>query len=79
VYINQAALDLAPSSGIQRKLILGFVRSLANAPFTKGDFSERDDSGREVQVKVIGGYAVTYWSDHAVSEVKVTHIKPADR
>jgi hypothetical protein len=29
--------------------------------------------------KVIGRYALTFWADHAVSEIKVTHIKLADQ
>jgi hypothetical protein len=79
VYINQAALDSAPRSGSQRVMLMRFIGSLADNPFAVGDFSERDDAGRTVQIKVIGRYAVTFWADHAVSEIKVTHVKPADK
>ncbi len=78
IYINQKALASAPKSGNQRSLVMGFICSLAENPFLTGDFSETDHAGRNVQVKVVGRYAVTFWTDHAVSEVKVTHIKPAD-
>lgn len=79
VYINQAALDSAPKSGTQRKLVMDFVRSLAENPNFTGDFSEKDDTDRTLYVKVVGRFAVTFWADHAVCEVKVTHIKPADK
>jgi hypothetical protein len=79
IYINEAVLASAPHSGIQREGIMNFVRSLAENPNIAGDFSEKDEANRTVQVKIIGRYAVTFWADHAVSEIKVTHIKPADQ
>ena len=79
VYINQAALDSAPRSGNQQRMVMRFVRSLAENPFTNGDFSEKDDADRPVQVKVVGHFAITFWANHADCEVKVTHIKPADK
>jgi hypothetical protein len=79
VYINQAALDSAPHSGSQRKMVMRFIGSLADNPFTAGDFSEKDNVGRTVQIKLVERYAVTFWADHAVCEIKITHIKPADK
>jgi hypothetical protein len=79
VYINQEALVSAPRSGAQRKAVMAFIRSLADEPYRSGDFAERDEVGRAVQVKIVGRFAVTYWADHPVLEVKVTHIKPADK
>jgi hypothetical protein len=32
----------------------------------------------EVTNSETAGYAVTFWADHAVSEIKVTHIRLAD-
>ena len=55
-----------------------FARSLADNPFTTGDFAEKNDAGRAVQIKVLGRFAITFWAGHADSEVKLTHIKPAD-
>jgi hypothetical protein len=79
VYINQEALFSAPRAGRHRQTVMDFIRSLASDPFKTGDFSEKDETGRTVWVKVIGRNAITYWADHAVSEVKVTHIQPADK
>lgn len=58
---------------------MDFISSLADDPFRKGDFSEKDEVGRTVWVKIVDRYAVTFWADHAVEEVKATHIKKADR
>ena len=79
VYINQEVLISAPRSGSQRQQIMAFIFSPATNPNCAGDFSEKDRVGRTVQVKVAGRFAITFWADHAVSEAKVTHIKPADR
>ena len=79
IYINEAALASAPQSGSQRQHVFKFVRSLAENPHSPGDFSEKDNDGRTIQVKVVGRYAVTFWADHAVSEIKITHIKLADK
>jgi len=79
VYINQEALDSAPRSGPPRQAVMDFIRSLAADPYCSGDFAEKDEVGRTVYVKIVGRYAVTFWPDHPVSEVKVTHIKPADK
>ena len=79
VFINEQALAAAPRSAMQQQKLMAFIRSLADNPNTNGDFTEKDQASRIVQVKVIGRYAVTFWADHAVSEVKVTHIKSADK
>lgn len=79
IYINEAALASAPRSGIQREKIMDFIRSLAEDPDARGDFPEKDEASRTVQVKIIGRFAVTFWADHAASEIKITHIKPADQ
>ena len=79
IYINEAALVFAPNSGKQREHLIDFIRSLAQQPNTHGDFSEKDEVNRTVQVKIIDRYAVTFWADHAVMEIKITHIRPADQ
>jgi len=79
VFISELALGTAPKSGKQRELVMKFVRYLADNPNTPGDFTEQDQASRVLQVKVIGSFAVTYWADHAVCEIKVTHIKSADK
>ena len=79
VFINEQALAAAPRSGTQLESVMRFIRALADNPNTAGDFTEKDNVNRVLQVKIIGRYAVTFWADHAVSEIKVTHIKSADK
>jgi hypothetical protein len=79
IYINEAALSSTPRSGAQREAVMRFIRSLAQSPNTSGDFSEVDKMNRTVQVKIVGRYAITYWADHPVLEIKVTHIECADK
>ena len=62
-----------------RARILDFIDSLADIPHQVGDYEEPDKDGRPVQIKIIGAYALTFWADHAVKEVRVTHIDRADR
>ena len=62
----------------QRKKIAEFFEDLKVSPETPGDYSEKADSGRQFQTKVIGKWAVTYWTDHPVKEVKVEKLARAD-
>jgi hypothetical protein len=78
-FINEQALAAAPRAGMQREAVMKFIRSLADNPNTSGDFTEKDNADRNAQVKVIGRHAITFWADHAVSEIKVTHIRLADK
>lgn len=57
---------------------MNFVRLLSNEPLTKGDFSNRDESQRELQVKIVGDYAVTYWVDEPAKAVMIVGISHAD-
>ena len=44
-----------------------------------GDYVERDEIGRPIQVLVVGRFALWFWSDHAVKEVKVLDLTSAGR
>ena len=78
VLVSIEILKLERPSRQDRDAILSFLESLEADPTKRGDYSERDDSGRTVWIKVIGKYALTFWADHAVCEVKVTRIEKAD-
>ena len=79
VFIHEQALAAVPKSVATAREVMAFIRRLADNPNTQGDFSEQDETGRAIQVKIVGRYAVTFWPDHSVCEVKVTHIKAADK
>lgn len=61
VFINEQALAAAPRSGTQLESVMRFIRALADNPNTAGDFTEKDNANRVLQVKIIGRYAVTFW------------------
>jgi mRNA-degrading endonuclease RelE of RelBE toxin-antitoxin system len=79
VLVSVRFLQLPRPAKREREQILSFIESLATNPFKPGDYEERDDVGNPVQIKIIGDYALTFWADHAVKEVKVTRIERADR
>ncbi len=79
VYLHFDLLEVVPGRGEQRRLIMNFIRSLADAPHTLGDFTDRDESLRTLQIKIIGHYAITYWVDDPVKAVMVVGVRPADR
>ena len=62
-----------------RDQVFKFLESLAGDPFKAGDYTERDPSDRILQVKVVGPWAIVYWADHPVCEVKVVQVLPSDR
>ena len=79
VYMHIGLLDAVPKIGAQRRRILDFVNSLRETPGVLGDFTDKDASLRERQIKVIGDYAITFWVDSPVKIVMVVDVSLADR
>lgn len=79
VYLHTALLEQMPRHGGHRRRILDFIHRLANDPDLPGDFTDRDDSQRTRQIKIIGDHAITYWYDAPVKIVMVVDIRHADR
>ena len=79
VYLHAELLQSMPRNATQRRRILDFVRALAGDPDLKGDFTDRDDTLRTRQIKIIGDHAITYWHDTAVNTVMIVDIRNADR
>ena len=74
----EAAEILRAIRGNQRTSVVAFIDSLSGAPNNPGDYSEHDETGRQLEIKVIGSFAISYWADHAVSEIKVVDVRRAD-
>lgn len=79
VFIHVDLLNAVPKSGGQRRKIMDFVLGLRMQPHAPGDFTDKDFSLRERQIKVIGDYAITYWVDAPVRTVMVVDISLADK
>jgi hypothetical protein len=46
----------------EREVLLKLLRTLGHDPYRRGDFTERDQSGRDVEVVVSRQYAVLFWA-----------------
>ena len=79
VYLRIEAAELLKSIAARnRRGIENFVDSLSGNPFKTGDYTETDAVGRPIQIKILGNFAVAFWADHAVKEIKVVAIVRAD-
>lgn len=80
VFLRSEAIHaLRMNRGKSRRQISAFIDSLAANPLSEGDYQVRDSSGREIQIKIISAYAITFWSDHPAREVKIIDIRKADQ
>ena len=44
VYVHIDLLEAVPKRGPQRKMIMDFIHSLADYPWAKGDYTDKDAS-----------------------------------
>jgi hypothetical protein len=80
LYLREEAFEFLrgqPQAG--REKVLGFLRGLRKDPLRKGDYTEHDKVGRDIEVVVVGHYAILFWADHPVKEIKVVELRLADR
>jgi hypothetical protein len=79
LYVRHEVYDrLQGVRGRQRVGILDFLDSLHRDPFQDGDFMTLSPEGRPIQAKIIGSFALLYFADHPVCEVKVVDLVLAD-
>jgi len=78
VFAHLEVLDSLPKSGKRRAAVIQFLQILGQVAHLGGDY-ERDDPDldRTVSVSEISGFAITWWIDEPVLEVKVVDIKLA--
>jgi mRNA-degrading endonuclease RelE of RelBE toxin-antitoxin system len=48
----------------EQLIITRLFEELSENPFRKGDYVEKDEIGRPVQVVIVGRRAVCFWADH---------------
>ena len=65
---------LAARSRERAALFQLFDRLVAN-PYTKGHFTEEDESGRPMEVLLDKSWAVTFWLDAYVNEIRIVRIE----
>ena len=75
VLSSKAAGFLLSLSKARQKKLVGLLYQLADSPAQIGDYSEADDSGRDVQFILIRDLLVAYWADHPVKELRIVDIE----
>ena len=59
----------------QRGELLRIFQRLANEPNQVGDFVQTNADGRQLQVKRVGQWYVSFWPDHAVAELRIVGLR----
>lgn len=78
VVIDFEALNALPKSGRRRDEVVEFLRGLGGFAHLGGDFQLTDpETRRDFEVTVLRGFAITWWIDAPVNEVKVVDIRPS--
>ncbi|MES2981907.1 MAG: hypothetical protein V4727_06310 [Verrucomicrobiota bacterium] len=80
VLIDLDALTSLPRTGKRRSAVLCMIAGLAHNADQGGDFEVTDpETFRPFQVSCIAGFAITWWIDHPVLEVKIIDIRETFR
>jgi hypothetical protein len=66
---------LAATKGVQTRRLLALLDELKFAAFRQGDFHQHDGSGRRNEVSLLSDWLVTFWSDHAASQIHVVDLE----
>ena len=59
----------------ERKALLDYFEQLARNPFTETEWIVKDATGRPNYRVAVRRFLVTFWSDHAVREVRIVKIE----
>jgi len=70
-------LERLPSK--TRKALRNAISAIGGDPLAMADASDFDDTGRQLQITIIGDFALTYWIDDADRHVKILDVHAADR
>ena len=65
-------------TGNRRRRLLDHFRKIQNFPGHYSDFIDQDAHGRRLDVSLIDGLAVFYWTDAADRHVKILKVTAAD-
>jgi hypothetical protein len=69
--VSEFAFRLSASE--QKRLTLA-CRLLASSPDQVGLYPTRDETNRVLQNILIDNWAITFWTDHAVKEVRIVEV-----
>ncbi len=72
---GEAVRTFAQCDAREQRLLLDACEQVARHPASSGDCSMRGSDGRENELLDLGGFVLTFWSDHAVRVVRITAIE----
>jgi hypothetical protein len=75
---EHAWVALSFTKGAVRRRVIAILEELKATPLRRGDFQQRDSTGRIHEVALLGEWLVTYWIDHAVAEIRVVGLERAE-
>jgi hypothetical protein len=75
VYHDRVVEMLAIAKGHQKAALARAFTALRQDPYRVPDYSERDATGRTLSVMTCGEWAVSYWLDHFVREIRVVSLE----
>jgi mRNA-degrading endonuclease RelE of RelBE toxin-antitoxin system len=70
-------LERLPSK--TRQALRNAIAAIGANPLSMADAADFDDTGRRLEIAIIGDYALTYWIEDADRHVKILDIHAADR
>jgi hypothetical protein len=76
VFTRQALDFICRASDEEIHELDAWLDRIEAQPGLTGDYAETGDVGRELQVICLHQVVVTYWTDHAIREVRVMKIEP---
>ncbi len=59
----------------QRRVLFAALDALKNDPSAEAHFRSRDSVGRELSLRAVRPFLLTYWLDASVKEVRVVDIE----
>ena len=74
VLSGKASSFLVGVSKAKQRKIIALIFQISDHPGQLGDYSTRDDIGRDVQHLLLGDWQFSFWADRAVRELRVTEI-----
>ena len=61
----------------ERRLLDCAFQFLVDHPHFSSGYQERDGDGRLTEILLRGRFAITFWTDHAVKEVRIVRVEEA--
>lgn len=79
VFVHFETLNTVPLRG-RRVAVIRFLQVLGEIAHLGGDYQRTDpETGRLFEVTEVAGFALTWWIDGPVGEVKVVDIHPCTK